>query len=53
MNRRRLSRPSLKITRRADQSQPGCFIVEVWNPFVSAYQTVISVQEGLRRVGVW
>ena len=51
MNRRRLSRPSLKITRCPDQSHSGGFIVEVWNPFVSAYQAVISVQEGLRRVG--
>jgi hypothetical protein len=51
MNRRRLSRPSLKVTRRAGQNQPACFVVEVWNPFVSAYQSVISVQEGLRRVG--
>ena len=27
------------------------FKVEVWNPFVSAYQPVGSVEEGLRRVG--
>jgi hypothetical protein len=51
MNRRRLSRPSLKITRHEEQSQPGRFVVEVWNPFASTYQAVVSVQEGLRRVG--
>jgi hypothetical protein len=51
MNRHKLGRPSLKITRHAGQSQPACFVVEVWNPFVSAYQAVLSVQEGLRRVG--
>jgi hypothetical protein len=32
------------------QSQPSRFVVEVWNPFVGAYQAVVSVQEGLRRV---
>ena len=51
MNRRKLSRPSLKITRPEDYSQQSRFVVEVWNPFVSAYQLVISVQEGLRRLG--
>jgi hypothetical protein len=50
MNRRTLSRPSLRLTRLADQSRSGHFVVEVWNPFVRAYQPVISVQDGLRRV---
>ena len=51
MNRRRLNRPSLKITHHVERSYASQFVVEVWNPFVSAYQAVLSVQEGLRRVG--
>ena len=51
MNRQQLSRPSLKITRQADQNRAAYFIVEVWNPFVSAYQLVNSVEDGLARVG--
>jgi hypothetical protein len=51
MNRPRLSRPSLKITRQAEENRPTYFIVEVWNPFVSAYQPANSVKDGLVRVG--
>ena len=51
MIKRRLSRPSLKITRHADHGRPSRFIFEVWNPFVSAYQAVGSVEDGVRRVG--
>lgn len=51
MNRHPLSRPSLKITRQADENGATHFIVEVWNPFVSAYQLVGSVEDGLARVG--
>ncbi len=51
MNRRRLSRPSLKITRLPHQTDAGAFAVEVWNPFINTYQSVLSVQEGLKRVG--
>ena len=51
MTRRALSRPSFRLTRRANQGRPGDFIVEVWNPFVRAYQPVASVRDGLRRVG--
>jgi hypothetical protein len=50
MNRRRLSRPSIKITCAVDQWQGSHFIVEVWNPFADAYQKVDSVEDGLRRV---
>jgi hypothetical protein len=50
MNRRRVSRPSLKITRQGDLQRDSRFIVEVWNPFVSAYQRAGSVEEGLERV---
>ena len=51
MNRQRLSRPSLKITRYVDRRQEGQFVVEVWNPFADVYQVVNSVEDGLRRVG--
>jgi hypothetical protein len=51
MNRRRLSRTSLRITRQADQEWASRFTVEVWNPFASAYQVAASVEDGLRRVG--
>jgi len=51
MNTHPLSRPSLKITRDADQRHASHFIVEVWNPFASGYQVVGSVDEGLTRVG--
>jgi hypothetical protein len=50
--RQRLSRPSLKITRKIDRSQAGAFNVEIWNPFTGFYQPVDSVQEGMRRVTV-
>jgi hypothetical protein len=51
MNRRKLYRPSLKISHHNDQRPANQFVFEVWNPFVSAYQPVDSVEEGLRRVG--
>jgi len=50
MNRQKLSRPSLKITRQGDQNRATVFIVEVWNPFVSTYQPVNSVKDGVARV---
>jgi hypothetical protein len=40
----------LKITRQIDRRQGSHFIVEVWNPFVSAYQVANTVEDGLRRV---
>jgi hypothetical protein len=51
MNRRRLNRPSLKITHRVDRRYVSQFVFEVWNPFVSEYQPIDSVEDGLRRVG--
>ena len=51
MNRRRLCRPSLKITRYPDQRRTSHFSVEVWNPFIGAYQPVDTVEDGLTRVG--
>src|SRR6478672_4873541 len=50
VNRQKLSRPSLKITRQVDQKDAGAFSFEVWNPFTGLYQPVDSVQDGLRRV---
>ena len=50
MNRRRLSRPSLRITRYSDQKRTSQFVVEVWNPFASVYQPATSVEDGLARV---
>lgn len=51
MNRRSLCRPSLKITRSGGQAEGNRFCVEVWNPFVHEYQSVKSIDEGVRRVG--
>jgi len=50
MNRHRLSRPSLKITRQVDQRRDSHLVIEVWNPFVGAYQGAGSVEDGLVRV---
>lgn len=50
MQTRRLSRPSLRITRRDDQDQSGSFTFEVWSPFAGSYQPVESIEDGLRRV---
>jgi hypothetical protein len=51
MNRRKLYRPSLKISHHDDRSAANQFVFAVWNPFVDAYQAVDSVEEGVRRVG--
>jgi|SRR5580698_1352807 hypothetical protein len=50
MNKQRLNRPSLKITRRIDQAQVDSFTFEVWSPFVGSYQPMDSMEDGLRRV---
>jgi hypothetical protein len=50
VNRQRLNRPSLKITRRATQDQPDDFIFEVWSPFTGLYQQVDSLESGLQRI---
>jgi hypothetical protein len=50
LNRQRLSRPSLKITRRVDH-MAAAFRFEVWNPFTGLYQPVETVQQGLKRLG--
>jgi hypothetical protein len=50
MEKRTLSRPSLKITRHANQQHAIRFTFEIWNPFVGAYQTVDSAEDGLMRM---
>jgi hypothetical protein len=50
VNRQRLSRPSLKITRHADRDRADAFTFEVWSPFTGLYQQVESIDIGLRRV---
>jgi hypothetical protein len=35
--RRKLNRPSLKITRQVDQREVSAFNVEEWNPFTGFY----------------
>jgi hypothetical protein len=50
MNRQRPRRPSLKITRHADQTRANSFGFEVWSPFTGNYQKVDSIEDGLRRV---
>jgi hypothetical protein len=50
VNRQRLSRPSLKITRQPNQGRPDDFVFEVWSPFTGLYQPVESIDIGLRRV---
>jgi hypothetical protein len=50
VNRQRLSRPSLRITRHADREGTNSFVFEVWSPFVGQYQLVESIDIGLRRI---
>lgn len=50
MNRQRLSRPSLRITRHADRDRADAFTFEVWSPFAGVYQQVESIDIGLRRI---
>ena len=50
MIRQKLHRPSLRITRHADQVRAKGFTFEVWSPFTGNYQTVDSIEAGLHRV---
>jgi hypothetical protein len=47
---RRLSRPSLKITRQRSPTETGAFVIEVWNPFTGSYQLADTVKHAMRRV---
>ena len=44
-----MSRPSLRITRHDDRAPPGDFSFEVWNPISSSYESMASLNHGLRR----
>ena len=46
VNRQRLSRPSLKITR----SEADGYVFEVWNPFIGNYQPIGSILDAMQRV---
>ena len=50
MIRQALRRPSLRITRHADQTRTSSFTFEVWSPFTADYQPVESMEAGLRRI---
>jgi hypothetical protein len=50
MRTQRLSRPSLKVTRRVEDGKVSDFSFEVWSPFVGTYQPVPSMEQGLQRV---
>lgn len=49
MKKRRLSRPSLKVTQHVDEAGVSSFIFEVWSPFTWSYQRVGAMEDGLRR----
>jgi hypothetical protein len=50
VDRLRLGRPSLKITRQQSPSEADAFVVEVWNPFTGNYQLADTVQHAMLRV---
>ena len=50
VDRHRLGRPSLKITRQRSLNEADVFVVEVWNPFTGSYQLADTVQHAMRRV---
>jgi hypothetical protein len=50
VNRQRLSRPSLRITRQADRAGTDDFVFEIWNPFIGSYQPIASILDAMRRV---
>jgi hypothetical protein len=50
VNRQRLSRPSLRITRQARRNDTDGFVFEIWNPFIAGYQPADSILGAMRRV---
>jgi hypothetical protein len=50
VDRHRLGRPSLKITRQQCLSEADAFVVEVWNPFTGSYQLADTVKHAILRV---
>jgi hypothetical protein len=49
VDRHRLSRPSLRITRQRITSETDAFVIEVWNPFTGSYQLADTVKLAMRR----
>jgi hypothetical protein len=50
VDRHRLGRPSLKITRQRSPNEAEAFVVEVWNPFAGSYQSADTLERGMRQV---
>jgi hypothetical protein len=50
MMNQRLRRPSLKVTRDADQSRASGFVFEVWSPFTGRYQVADSLDLAIKRI---
>ena len=50
MDRHRLGRPSLRITRQRSPSEADTFVVEVWYPLAGSYQLADTVEYAMRRV---
>jgi hypothetical protein len=50
MDKYRLGRPSLKITRQRSPSEVDAFVAEVWNPFTGSYQLADTVKHAMLRV---
>ena len=50
LDRHRLGRPSLRITRQRSSAEANAYVVEVWNPFVGSYQLADTVNHAIRRV---
>lgn len=50
MDRHRLGRPSLRITRQRSPTEADAFVVEVWNPFIGSYQLADTVKHAMLRV---
>jgi hypothetical protein len=50
VDRHRLGRPSLKVTRQLSPTGADAFVVEVWNPLTGSYQLADTVKHGMQRV---
>jgi hypothetical protein len=52
MDKRDLSKPSLRITGNEHQASAGEFRFEVWNPLTGTYQSADTFEDALRRLDV-
>jgi hypothetical protein len=50
VDRHRLGRPSLKITRHRTPNEVDAFVAEVWNAFTGSYQLADTVKHAMQRV---